>query len=114
MKSDHLQFIDKDEQAGLRVGHVVDSAPDAVNYDVSTGIDGSDPTVSDFVYKESINGLYVEEGSYYVTITVANQPDVVAIDSAPVSVVSGSVYQVVAIDDGNNGGFNLLVSETTD
>ncbi|WP_394250724.1 DUF4397 domain-containing protein [Vibrio profundi] len=80
----------------------------------STGIDGSDPTVSDFAYKESINGLYVEEGSYYVTITVANQPDVVAIDSAPVSVESGSVYQVVAIDDGNNGGFNLLVSETTD
>jgi hypothetical protein len=80
----------------------------------STGIDGSDPTVSDFAYKESISGLYVEEGSYYVTITVANQPGVVAIDSAPVSVVNGSVYQIVAIDDGNNGGFNLLMSETTD
>lgn len=80
----------------------------------STGIDGSDPALANFTYKESLQGLYVDEGTYYVTVTVAGDPSSVAIDSAPVNLMSGVVYQVVAIDDGNNGGFNLLVNDITD
>ncbi|WP_408058824.1 DUF4397 domain-containing protein [Vibrio mytili] len=80
----------------------------------SAGIDGSDPAVTDFTYKDSIQGLYVEAGTYYVTVTVAGDPSVVAVDSAPVDLMDGVVYQVVAIDDGNNGGFNLLVDDITD
>ncbi|HHF0556670.1 TPA: DUF4397 domain-containing protein [Vibrio antiquarius] len=80
----------------------------------SAGIDGSDPTVDNFAYKDSVQGLYVAEGTYYVTVTVAGDPSTVAVDSAPVNVMNGVVYQVVAIDDGNNGGFNLLVDDVTD
>ncbi|HHF0507583.1 TPA: DUF4397 domain-containing protein [Vibrio antiquarius] len=80
----------------------------------SAGIDGSDPTVANFAYKDSVQGLYVAEGTYYVTVTVAGDPTTVAVDSAPVNVMNGVVYQVVAIDDGNNGGFNLLVDDVTD
>lgn len=80
----------------------------------SAGIDGSDPTIANFAYKDSVQGLYVAEGTYYVTVTVAGDPSAVAIDSAPVNVMNGVVYQVVAIDDGNNGGFNLLVDDVTD
>ncbi|MCS0435025.1 DUF4397 domain-containing protein [Vibrio diabolicus] len=80
----------------------------------SAGIDGSDPTIANFAYKDSVQGLYVAEGTYYVTVTVAGDPSTVTIDSAPVNVMNGVVYQVVAIDDGNNGGFNLLVDDVTD
>lgn len=80
----------------------------------SAGIDGSDPTIVNFAYKDSVQGLYVAEGTYYVTVTVAGDPSTVAVDSAPVNVMNGVVYQVVAIDDGNNGGFNLLVDDVTD
>ncbi|EPF1750204.1 DUF4397 domain-containing protein [Vibrio alginolyticus] len=80
----------------------------------SAGIDGSDPTIANFAYKDSVQGLYVAEGTYYVTVTVAGNPSIVAVDSAPVNVMNGVVYQVVAIDDGNNGGFNLLVDDVTD
>lgn len=61
-----------------------------------------------------MQGVYVAEGSYFVTVTVAGDPSTVAIDSAPVTVMNGVVYQVVAIDDGNNGGFNLIVDDITD
>ncbi len=80
----------------------------------SAGIDGSDPVIADFAYKDSVQGVYVAEGSYFVTVTVAGDPSTVAIDSAPVTVMNGVVYQVVAIDDGNNGGFNLIVDDMTD
>jgi hypothetical protein len=80
----------------------------------TTGIEGSDPVITDFAYKESVQGVYVAKGDYFVTVTVAGDPSAVAIDSAPVTVTDGVVYQVVAIDDGNNGGFNLLVNDITD
>ncbi|EGQ9181709.1 DUF4397 domain-containing protein [Vibrio parahaemolyticus] len=80
----------------------------------SVGTEGSDPTITNFAYKESVKGLYVAAGTYYVTVTVAGNPDVVAIDSLPVDLMNGVVYQVVAIDDGSNGGFNLLVDDITD
>ena len=80
----------------------------------SAGIDGSDPAIANFAYKDSVQGVYVAEGSYFVTVTVAGDPNAVAIDSAPVTVMNGVVYQVVAIDDGNNGGFNLIVDDITD
>ncbi|HCE3385475.1 TPA: DUF4397 domain-containing protein [Vibrio parahaemolyticus] len=80
----------------------------------SVGIKGSDPTITNFAYKESAKGLYVVAGTYYVTVTVVGNPDAVAIDSLPVDLMNGVVYQVVAIDDGNNGGFNLLVDDITD
>lgn len=80
----------------------------------SAGIDGSDPVIADFAYKDSVQGVYVAEGSYFVTVTVAGDPSTVAIDSVPVTVMNGVVYQVVAIDDGNNGGFNLIVDGMTD
>ncbi|EGR2298843.1 hypothetical protein D0814_01225 [Vibrio parahaemolyticus] len=78
----------------------------------SVGIEGSDPTITNFAFKESAKGLYVAAGTYYVTVTVAGNPD--AVDSLPVDLMNGVVYQVVAIDDGNNGGFNLLVDDITD
>ncbi|EJG1629607.1 hypothetical protein B5X20_RS14220 [Vibrio parahaemolyticus] len=62
----------------------------------SVGIECSDPTITNFAHKESAKGLYVAVGTYYVTVTVAGNPD------------------AVAIDDGNNGGFNLLVDDITD
>ncbi len=80
----------------------------------STGIEGSDPVATQFTYKDSLQGLYVKEGTYYVTVTVAGDPSTIAVDSAPVELMNGVVYQVVAIDDGNNGGFNLLVDDITD
>lgn len=80
----------------------------------SAGIDGSDPAIANFAYKDSVQGVYVAEGSYFVTVTVAGDPNTVAINSAPVTVMNGVVYQVVAIDDGNNGGFNLIVDDITD
>ncbi len=36
------------------------------------------------------------------------------VDRAPVGLFNDIVYQVVAIDDGNNGGFNLMVGDITD
>ncbi|ANQ17814.1 DUF4397 domain-containing protein [Vibrio natriegens] len=103
--------------ATLNITHAA-ANPVAENVDIylttSAGIDGSDPTVSDFTYKESLKGLYVEEGTYFVTVTAAGEPNTVAIDSAPVDLMNGVVYQVVAIDDGNSGGFNLLVNDITD
>jgi hypothetical protein len=80
----------------------------------STGIEGSDPAIANFAYKDSVQGVYVAEGSYFVTVTVAGDPSTVAIDSAPVTLMNGVVYQVIAIDDGNNGGFNLIVDDITD
>ena len=80
----------------------------------SAGIDGSDPAIANFAYKDSVQGVYVAEGTYFVTVTAAGDPNTVAIDSAPVTVMNGVVYQVVAIDDGNNGGFNLIVGDITD
>ncbi|HHY0405386.1 TPA: DUF4397 domain-containing protein [Vibrio parahaemolyticus] len=80
----------------------------------SVGIEGSDPTITNFACKESVKRLYVAAGTYYVTVTVAGNPDAVAIDSLPVDLMNGVVYQAVAIDDGNNGGFNLLVDDITD
>ncbi|HHF0483030.1 TPA: DUF4397 domain-containing protein [Vibrio antiquarius] len=103
--------------ATLNVTHAA-ASPVAEMVDIylttSAGIDGSDPTIANFAYKDSVQGLYVAEGTYYVTMTVAGDPRTVAVDSAPVNVMNGVVYQVVAIDDGNNGGFNLLVDDVTD
>ncbi|OCH53272.1 hypothetical protein A6D97_13175 [Vibrio sp. ZF57] len=78
------------------------------------GIAGSTPALSDVKFKDYANGIYVAAGSYFVTITVAGQPSVVAIDSAPATLADGVVYQVVAIDDSAGTGFNLIVSDTTD
>ncbi|OEE99308.1 hypothetical protein BCT92_06845 [Vibrio sp. 10N.261.52.E5] len=60
------------------------------------GIAGSTPALSDVKFKDYANGIYVAAGSYFVTITVAGQP------------------LVVAIDDSMGTGFNLIVSDTTD
>ncbi|MDF2154387.1 DUF4397 domain-containing protein [Vibrio sp. CAU 1672] len=103
--------------AVLNVTHAA-ANPDASTVDIylttSSGIEGSDPVITDFAYKDSVQGVYVAEGAYFVTVTAAGDPSTVAIDSAPVAVTDGVVYQVVAIDDGNNGGFNLLVDDITD
>ena len=103
--------------ATLNVTHAA-ANPVAEKVDIyltaSTGIDGSDPAIANFAYKDSVQGIYVADGSYYVTVTVAGDPSTVAIDSAPVTLNDGVVYQVVAIDDGNSGGFNLLVDDITD
>jgi hypothetical protein len=103
--------------AVLNVTHAA-ANPDASMVDIylttSSGIEGSDPVITDFAYKNSVQGVYVAEGAYFVTVTAAGDPSTVAIDSAPVAVTDGVVYQVVAIDDGNNGGFNLLVNDITD
>ncbi|MBE8607257.1 DUF4397 domain-containing protein [Vibrio sp. OPT10] len=80
----------------------------------NVGISGSTPALSNVKFKDYANGIYVEAGSYYVTITVAGDPTTVAIDSAPATLADGVVYQVVAIDDVAGMGFNLLVSDTTD
>ncbi len=58
----------------------------------SAGIEGSDPTITNFAYKESAKGLYVAAGTYYVTVTVAGNPDAVAVDSLPVDLMNGVVY----------------------
>ncbi len=78
----------------------------------SVGIEGSDPTITNFAYKESAKGLYVAAGTYYVTVTVAGNPAAVAIDSLPVDLMNGVVYQVVAIDDGTMVAsiFSLMTS----
>lgn len=55
----------------------------------SVGIEGSDPTITNFAYKESAKGLYVAAGTYYVTVTVAGNPEAVAIDSLPVDLMNG-------------------------
>ncbi|MHA2705424.1 DUF4397 domain-containing protein [Vibrio owensii] len=103
--------------ATLNVTHAA-ATPVAEMVDIylttSAGIDGSDPAIANFAYKDSVQGVYVAEGSYFVTVTVAGDPNTVAINSAPVTVMNGVVYQVVAIDDGNNGGFNLIVDDITD
>ncbi|PMK83891.1 2-dehydropantoate 2-reductase [Vibrio cyclitrophicus] len=80
----------------------------------NVGISGSTPALSNVKFKDYANGIYVEAGSYYVTITVAGDPTTVAIDSAPATLADGVVYQVMAIDDVAGMGFNLLVSDTTD
>ena len=65
-------------------------------------------------FKDYANGTYVAARSYFVTITVAGQLSVVAIDSASATLADGVFYHVVAIDDSAGTGFNLIVSDTTD
>ncbi|UPR46898.1 DUF4397 domain-containing protein [Vibrio cyclitrophicus] len=101
--------------AVLNITHAA-ANPIAASVDIylteNVGIAGSTPALSNVKFKDYANGIYVAAGSYFVTITVAGQPSVVAIDSAPATLASGVVYQVVAIDGG--AGFNLIVSDTTD
>ncbi|CDT50610.1 hypothetical protein VCR31J2_110040 [Vibrio coralliirubri] len=103
--------------AVLNITHAA-ANPIAASVDIylteNVGISGSTPALSDVKFKEYANGIYVAAGTYYVTITVAGQPSVVAIDSAPATLADGVVYQVVAIDDSMGTGFNLIVSDTTD
>ncbi|MEZ9501193.1 DUF4397 domain-containing protein [Vibrio sp. 10N.286.51.B11] len=103
--------------AVLNITHAA-ANPIAASVDIylteNAGISGSTPALSDVKFRDYANGIYVTAGSYFVTITVAGQPSVVAIDSAPATLADGVVYQVVAIDDSMGTGFNLIVSETTD
>ena len=103
--------------AVLNITHAA-ANPIAASVDIylteNVGIAGSTPALSDVKFKDYANGIYVAAGSYFVTITVAGQPSVVAIDSAPATLADGVVYQVVAIDDSAGTGFNLIVSDTTD
>jgi hypothetical protein len=80
----------------------------------NASIEGSDPALSAFTYKDSIQGIYVAEGDYFLTITVTGQPDAVAIDAVPVSVQNGVVYSAIAIDDASGTGFSVLLADITD
>ena len=103
--------------AVLNITHAA-ANPIAASVDIylteNVGISGSTPALSNVKFKDYANGIYVAAGTYYVTITVAGDPTTVAIDSAPVTLADGVVYQVVAIDDSMGTGFNLIVSDTTD
>ncbi|MCF7505823.1 DUF4397 domain-containing protein [Vibrio sp. L3-7] len=103
--------------AVLNITHAA-ANPIAASVDIylteNVGISGSTPALSDVKFKDYANGIYMAAGSYYVTITVAGDPTTVAIDSAPVTLADGVVYQVVAIDDSMGTGFNLIVSDSTD
>ncbi len=72
--------------ATLNVTHAAAKVAEMVDIYLTTsvGIECSDPTITNFAYKESAKGLYVAVGTYYVTVTVAGNPDAVAIDSLPV------------------------------
>ncbi|USD65358.1 DUF4397 domain-containing protein [Vibrio sp. SCSIO 43136] len=103
--------------AVLNVTHAA-ANPVAASVDVyltsSSGIAGAQPAISGLAYKASTQDIYVAQGNYFVTVTVAGDPSTIAINSVPVTLNSGSVYQAVAIDDSGNGGFNLLLSDISD
>ncbi|WP_394242012.1 DUF4397 domain-containing protein [Vibrio astriarenae] len=80
----------------------------------NASIEGSDPALSNFTYKSNVMGIYVADGNYFLTITVAGQPSVVAVDAIPVSFSDGVVYSAIAIDDASGSGFSVLLSDITD
>ncbi|MGL6315837.1 DUF4397 domain-containing protein [Vibrio sp. WXL103] len=80
----------------------------------NASIEGSDPALSNFAYKESVGGVYVEAGTYFLTITVAGDAETVAIGPLEVTVADGVVYQAIAIDDSAGTGFDVLLQDITD
>jgi hypothetical protein len=90
--------------------------PAAASVDVyltdSTDFSASEPAIENFAYKQSIQQLYVAEGSYYVTVTAANDNSAV-IGPASITVENGKVYQAIAVSD-SSSTFDLLVSEITE
>lgn len=80
----------------------------------NSSIDGSDPALSNFAYKESVGGVYVAAGTYFLTITVAGDAETVAIGPLEVTVENGVVYQAIAIDDSAGTGFDVLLQDITD
>jgi hypothetical protein len=90
--------------------------PAAASVDVyltdSTDFSSSAPAIEDFAYKQSVQQLYVAEGSYYVTVTAANDSSAV-IGPAAITVENGKVYQAIAISD-SSSTFDLLVNDITE
>ncbi|MGR5237025.1 DUF4397 domain-containing protein [Vibrio alfacsensis] len=100
--------------AVLNVTHAA-ANPAAANVDVyltkTQDISTSDPAITNFAYKESVQNIYVVAGDYFVTVTAPGDKTPV-IGPAPLPrLEDGMVYQAIAIDD--NGGFNLLVNDIT-
>jgi hypothetical protein len=101
--------------AVLNVLHAAQN-PAAASVDVyltsGTNFLASDPAIEDFAYKQSVQGIYVADGSYYVTVTAANDTTAV-IGPAMITVEEGKVYQAIAVSD-SVSSFDLLVDEITE
>ncbi|ROV58499.1 DUF4397 domain-containing protein [Vibrio ponticus] len=103
--------------AVLNVTHAA-ANPIAASVDVyltaNASITGETPTLEDFAFKQTVSGIYVPAGDYFVTVTVANDPSTIAINAVPVTLTNGAVYQATAIDDSAGSGFNLIAEAITD
>ncbi|WP_117235216.1 DUF4397 domain-containing protein [Vibrio maerlii] len=72
-----------------------------------------DLAVSDFPYKEVISGVYLAEGSYDIDVAPAGAGIGSAVISATIPLVSGEVYQIIAIDDSTSStGFGAIALPT--
>lgn len=101
--------------AVLNVLHAAQN-PAAASVDVyltaTTDFASSAPAIEDFEYKQSVQQVYVAQGSYYVTVTAAND-DTAVIGPAMITVEDGKVYQAIAVSD-SASTFDLLVNEITE
>jgi len=101
--------------AVLNVLHAAQN-PAAASVDVylteTTNFAASSPAIEDFAYKQSVQQVYVADGTYYVTVTPANVATAV-IGPAAITVEDGKVYQAIAVSD-SASTFDLLVSEITE
>lgn len=101
--------------AVLNVLHAAQN-PAAASVDVyltaSTDFSSSSPAIEDLAYKQSVQQIYVADGTYFVTVTAANDTSAV-IGPASITVENGKVYQAIAISD-SASTFDLLVSDITE
>jgi hypothetical protein len=102
--------------AVLNVTHAAPT-PAASTVDVyltpTADISMSDPAIENFAYKASLQGIYVPEGTYYVSVAL---PDTKTVAIGPVEVMlsAGVVYHAVAIDDPDGAGFDLLLTDISE
>ena len=111
---DLLAFTDDNRSvatsARLRVIHGAGTAPNVDVYltEVGAGIGNTEPVLSDVPYEVASDYLYVAEGQYDVSVTVAGT-GTVAIGPATVDLATGGTYTLVARENETGSGFAVTL-----
>ncbi len=107
---DLLPFTDDNRSvatsARLRVIHGAGTAPNVDVYltEVGAGIGNSDPVLSNVPYKAASDYLYVAEGQYDVSVTVAGT-GTLAIGPVTVTLANNGTHTLVARENADGSGF---------
>ncbi|WP_299804115.1 DUF4397 domain-containing protein [uncultured Shewanella sp.] len=96
-------------EAKLTVSHAAYSAPNVDIYlTASDDIANATPALSDVPFKASSGSLSVAGGDYVVSVTVAGTKNV-AIGPLAISLDSGGIYGVAAVDTDTSGVFDVIL-----